>query len=157
MKLGITARGSLNKVIGSQVPVHFDPKLDLIFACDASSYGVGALLAHRMTDGTEKPIAFVSRTLTESEKRYAQIEREGLACVTKVHAHLYGQHFTLITDHEPLASPFGEHQAVPTQASARIQRWTLTLACYEYTLEAKPTNKHGNASAMSCLSLKVKP
>ena len=46
---------------------------------------------------------------------------------------------------------------MPTQASVRIQRWALTLACYEYTLEARPTNKHGNADAMSRLPLKVKP
>jgi len=112
-----------------------------------------------MTDGTEKPIAFVSRTLTDSEQRYAQIEGEGLACVfgvTKFHVYLYGHHFTLITDHKPLASLFSKHQAVPTQASARIQYWALTLACYEYTLEARPTNKHGNTDAMSRLPLKVK-
>jgi len=63
------------------VSLDFGPKLDLILACDALSYGIGAVLAHRMTDGTEKSIAFVSRTLTDSEQRYAQIEREGLSCV----------------------------------------------------------------------------
>ena len=76
------------------------------------------MLAYKMTDGTKKPIAFVLRTLTKSEQRYAQIEREGLACafgVTKFHAYLYGCNFTLITDHKPLASLFSEHQAVPTQ------------------------------------------
>ena len=100
----------------SQVLVHFDPKLDLILACDTSSYGVGAVLAHRMSDGIEKLIAFVSRTLTKAERRYAQIQREGLACVfgvTKLHAYLYGRHFTLITDHKPLTSLFSEHRGVP--------------------------------------------
>lgn len=68
--------------------VYFDPKLDLILACDALSYGIGAVLAHRMTDGIGKLITFVSRTLTTAEQRYAQIKREGLACVfgvTKCH------------------------------------------------------------------------
>ena len=63
------------------------------------------MLAHRMSDGMEKPIVFVSRTLTEAERRYAQIEREGLVCVfgvTKLHVYLYGHYFTLITDHKPL-------------------------------------------------------
>ena len=110
-----------------------------------------------MSDGAEKPIAFVSRTLTDAEQKYAQIEREGLACVfgvKKFHAYLYGHHFTLITDHKPLLALFGECWAVPTQASSRIQRWTLTLA---YTLAARSTTQHGNADAMSRLPLTVKP
>ena len=39
------------------------------------------MLAHQMPDGTERPIRFTSRTLNKAEKNYAQIEREGLACV----------------------------------------------------------------------------
>ena len=74
----------------------------------------------------------------------------------ELHAYLYGCLFTLIAEHKPLASLFSEHRAVPTQSLARIQCWALTLAYYEYTLEARPTNKHGNTDAMSRLPLKVK-
>ena len=135
----------------SQVLVHFNPDLDLILACDALSYGIGTVLVCKVSDGVERPIAFVSRTLTDSEQRYAQIEWEGSACrfgVKKFHSYLYDHHFTLITDHKPLLALFGEHRAVPTQSSSRIQRWILTLAPYEYTLAARPTTQHGNTDAM---------
>ena len=44
-------------------------------------YGIGAVLAHHMTNDSEKPIGFVSWILTESEKQYSQLEKEGLACI----------------------------------------------------------------------------
>ena len=94
-------------LISSEVLTHFEPKLDLLLSCDTSAYGIGAVLAHKLSDGMEKPIGYVSRTLTESEKNYSQLEKEGLACiygVKKFHSYLFGHPFTLLTDHLPLKS-----------------------------------------------------
>ena len=67
-------------------------------ACDASGYGIGAILVHRGSNGKEQPIGFVSLTLTAAEKNYSQIEKEALACVfgiTKFHTYLYGHKLIL--------------------------------------------------------------
>ena len=147
---------SKNLLLSSKVLVHFDPKLPVVLACNASSYGVGAVLVHKMPDGTEKPIGFASRTLSAAERQYSLIEKEGLSCVFGVqrfHAYLLGRHFSLMTDHKPLLSLFQEHKAIPSHASACIQRWALTLAAYEYTFTARSTTAHANADAMSRLPL----
>ena len=51
--------------------MHYDPTLPIKLAADASAYGIGAVISHRMSDATERPTAFASRTLTKSEKKYA--------------------------------------------------------------------------------------
>ena len=65
------------KLASSELLVHFDPEKPIVLAVDASPYGVGAVLSHG-GDGTERPIAYASRTLNSAERNYSQTEREGL-------------------------------------------------------------------------------
>ena len=139
---------------------HFDPSLPLTLACDASGYGLGAVLAHKMPDGSEKPIGYASRTLTAAERNYSQLEKEGLSCIygiKKFHDYVFGHPFELVTDHKPLLGLLKEHRATSPQASARIKRWSLFLSSYEYTLTFRNTTAHANADALSRLPLPVTP
>lgn len=63
--------------------VHYDVNKPVRVYCDLSSYGVGACLKH-VIGGQEKPIACASRTLSQAERKYAQIEREALAIIFAV-------------------------------------------------------------------------
>ncbi|XP_061892242.1 uncharacterized protein K02A2.6-like [Entelurus aequoreus] len=141
-----------------KVLTHYDPRLPLRIACDASAYGVGAVLSHVMPGGEERPIAFASRTLSKAEQNYAQIEREALGIifgVRKFHAYLYGCHFTLLTDHRPLTSILSPSKATPPMAAARLQRWALVLAAHNYTIQYRKAADHGNADGLSQLPLQV--
>lgn len=136
--------------------VHYDPNSSLRLACDASAYGVGAVISHIMPDESEKPIAFASRTLTKAERNYSQLEKEALSLifgVQKFHQYLYGRKFTLVTDHKPLITILNPRKGIPSIAAARLQRWALILASYQYEIEFKPTDKHSNADGVSRLPL----
>ena len=76
------------RLASSKVLVHYDPALPLKLDCDASAYGVGAVLSHVFPDGEERPIAYASCTLTKTERGYAQVEKEALSLVYGVKKYL---------------------------------------------------------------------
>ena len=65
----------------SNLLIHYDPEKPMVIACDASPYGLGAVLSHIMPDKSERPIIFTSRTRTNAEKKYSQLEQEVLAII----------------------------------------------------------------------------
>ena len=144
------------RLVSSRVLVHYDCELPLRLATDASDYGVGAVISHVFPNGEEKPIAFASRTLTQAEKNYPQIEKEALSIVygvKKFHQYLYARKFSLITDHKPLVSILNPTKAIPPLSAARMQRWALLLSAYNYTISYRSTKEHANADALSRLPL----
>lgn len=98
----------------------------------------------------------MSRTLTSSEKRYSQLDKEGLAVIfgiQRFHKYLYGRKFTITTDHKPLITLFHEMKPVPQMLSPRIQRWSVLLRAYEYKIIYKPGKFHSYADALSRLPI----
>ena len=137
------------------VLTHYNPEMPLYIACDASPYGIAAVLSH-VIGNEERPIAFASRTLTKAEQNYAQIEREGLGIVwglTKFHQYLEGRHFTIITDNQPLSAIFNPRKGIPINSAARITRWAVFLSGFDYDIKLRKTQEHGNVDALSRLPL----
>ena len=142
-----------------QVLVHFDPNKPIVLSVDACSHGIGAVLSHRMEDGSERPIEYASRTLNPAERSYAQIEKEDLAIVfgiTRFNLYLYGKKFTLVTDHQPLTRIFGPKCGIPPLAAARLQRWAVFLSGYDYDIVYKRSSDNANADFFSRFPVQTK-
>ena len=125
---------------------YYDRNKPVILQCDASLKGLGACI---IQDG--KPIAFASKSLTDTETRYANIERELLAIVfgcEKFHTYLYGKSFTVETDHKLL-----EMISLKNLISAPVclQRMLLCLQQYDMVITYQPGKEMLLADALSHL------
>ena len=92
-----------------RVLAHYDVMADTKIIADASSYGLGAVLLQSNNDSW-KPVAFASRSLTETERRYASIEKEALAITwacERFSEYVLGKQIQLETDHKPLIPILG--------------------------------------------------
>jgi len=143
-----------NSSIQHLLLTHFDPQYNIIVAADASQNGIGACILHKFPDNSIKAISHTARNLTEAEKKYSQIEKEGLAlifAVTKFHKMIFGRKFTLQTDHKVLMAIFGNKKGIPVYTANRLQRWALQLLAYDFEIEYVKTSEFGHVDVLSCL------
>ena len=121
--------------IMTEVPVlvYYDVSKPVAITCYASKAGMGAVLLK-----DKMPVAYASNALTDAETRYAQTEKELLAVVfalERFNQYTYARTAEVETDLKPLLSTVKETLAV---APPRLQRMSLRLQCYEFTLKYTP-------------------
>ena len=126
-----------NLVTSSPVLQYYDPNLPIKLSVDASKAGMGAVLLQLHKEGWH-PVAYASRSLNSSEKRYAQIEKETLAILfgaERFNHYVYGTQFSVESNHEPLQAIFKKSI---NNAPPRIQRMLLLLQKYDFDLNFVP-------------------
>ncbi len=99
-----------------------------VLTTDASDAHVGGVLSQPQSDGTSRPVGYFSKKLNPCETRYSATDKEALAVVLacrQFHHYLWGVHFTIITDHQPLTSIFKRKTKSP-----RMNRWILEMREY---------------------------
>ena len=127
----------------------YDPAIPTKISADASAYGLGAVLLQQHADMWQ-PVAFASRSMTDTERRYSQIEKEALALVwacEKFGDYVIGKDITLETDHKPLVPLLGKTNldCLPP----RVLRFRIRLMRFSYTITHIPGKQLYTADTLS--------
>ena len=145
-------------LVSNDLLVLYDPDLPIVVYCDV---GVGAVLCHTViVNGkpVDKPVMYASSSLTDTQQRYAQIDREGLAvifAVSKFHKFLWGRQFTLVTDNYAIHRIFHSNKGLPVRTGHRLQHWAAILQAYNYVLVHRKCEFLRAADALSRLPTSV--
>lgn len=137
------------KQILTSAPILSNPDFTKTFFvhCDASDFGIGAVLMQLDEENNEKPIAFMSRKLTSAQRNYSVTERECLAAVEaikKFRCYLELQEFEIITDHSSLLWLMNQ-----SDLTGRLARWVFKLQGFKFTIRHRKGKDHVVPDALS--------
>ena len=129
----------------------YSPRYDrpFIVQTDASDYAVGACLSQNDDENNERPIAFASAKLTDTQKRWSTVEKEAYAIIFALHKFdhiVFGSQIILYTDHNPL-----QYIVACTPRSAKLTRWSLALQRFNITIKFRAGKENANCDALSRL------
>lgn len=119
-------------------------------ATDACQSSVGSVLSE-VVGGEEKVVAYASKVLSKSERRWPTYDKELWAVVWSIRhfrQYLVGSSFEVVTDHKPLSN-LPQSVAVEKDATGRRGRWAIELSSYEFVVSHKKGSDHTNADALS--------
>lgn len=148
-----------SELVSDKVLVHYDPSLPLVLATDASNYAVGAVLSHIMPDGTERPIRYASQTLSETQQRYAMIDKEAYAIifgVKKFYQYVYNRKFILHCDNKSVSQIFSQNKGLPVLSATRMQHYAIYLQAFDYEIRYRKSEQNCNADGLSRLAVNNK-
>eukprot|EP00798_Chlamydomonas_sp_ICE-L_P025886 gene25886-biopygen20380 len=145
--LGIGGHARRNISTPGKVLRRFDINARTLIHCDWSQHGLGAVLGQLDSEGNEYLVACASRSLNKHEAGYSRFKGEMLAAcwACKIfRVYVFGLHFTLVTDHQPLLWMFSS-----ANVTGAIARWACMLQSFDFDIMHRPGAQHGNADALS--------
>ena len=148
-------------IAARQVLSRFDcsDAVETVLTTDASKYGLGAVLT-QISDGQERIIVFISRTLSDTENKYSVIEKEMLACfwaTKRLRTFLWGRHFNLRTDHKPLVNVLTTKGSASERTSHRINKWSARMLEYNFNVTYVQGVNNVMADCLSRLPVAAQP
>ncbi|XP_044766716.1 uncharacterized protein LOC123322767 isoform X1 [Coccinella septempunctata] len=147
-------KGHLENACFKKNLVPYQPGIQLVIACDASSTGLSSILSHKFANGEERPIAYASKIIPKNELHRSILDKEAAAIVfgfRKFYHYLIGNEVILRTDNQPLKYIFGETKNISSIVHNRLIRWSYFLAGFKYKIELISTKRNGNCDALSRL------
>jgi cleavage and polyadenylation specificity factor subunit 1 len=108
-----------------------DTSLPVYVQTDASKYGMGAYMFQLTPEGVQRPIEFISKTFSESQRKWDIPDKEAYAiyyAFKRWEHHLRDRHFILQTDHKNLTY-------LNYEGTTKVRRWKMMMQEFDFDFQ----------------------